>query len=204
MYSKYTNFRLLKKHNFVELNADEICVLENEADDSIFEYKKPCCLINIVNKKLSLSNLYGFHIVTLKVNSPNRITDYRKIWNLAGFAKQGLYDGNYNCIDGRIYLGVYKDELPSFMDDRVNIISLYLPVDVDCFDNILHVFEVNGFTSYHEHRNLIKTLKDLQKSFAHSIVIFEFPKQAKVYVIGQGIENRFADSDIPKMEIIEK
>lgn len=81
MYNKYLNFKLLKRNDLVELSADEICVLENKEDDFIFQSKNPDCLMDIVNKKLSLFNLNKYYICTLKVSSPDRLTDHKKIGN---------------------------------------------------------------------------------------------------------------------------
>lgn len=67
MYNKYFNFKLFKKQNFVGLSADEICVLEKEEDDFIFEYKKPDCLLDIIRKKLCFQNFEQYCICTLKV-----------------------------------------------------------------------------------------------------------------------------------------
>lgn len=205
MYNKYLNFKLLKRNDLVELSADEICVLENKEDDFIFQSKKPDCLMGIVNKKLSLFNLNKYYICTLNVSSPDRLTDHKKIWKLAGFEKPGIYDGSYNCEKERIYFGIFKDFLPGFTNDQVNIILLYLATGIEgYFDKIVYALEKNGFRSYQEKQSLIDTLNCLQKAVDHSIVVYEFPKQAKVYVLGQGVENKFSYNDLPKGEITEK
>lgn len=72
------------------------------------------------------------------------------------------------------------------------------------FDKIVYVLEKNGFRSYQEKQSLIDTLNCLQKAVDRSIVVYEFPKQAKVYVLGQGVENKFSYNDLPKGEITEK
>ena len=205
MYNKYLNFKLSKKKDFIELCADEICILENKEEDIIFEYKKPNCLMEIINRKLSLFDLHKYYILTLKISSPNRITDYKRIWKLAGFETPGIYDGSYNCANERVYFGIYKDFLPYFNSTQINIVLLYLPDNFKfSFKEVIQVFEKNGFVSYHEEQNLIKTLACLQKSINHAIVVYEFPKQAKVYVFGQGVENEFSCKDLPIAEIIEK
>lgn len=205
MYNKYLNFKLLKKNDFIELCADEICILENKEEDFIFEYKKPNCLMEIINRKLSLFDLRKYYILTLKVSLPNRITDYKKIWKLAGFETPGIYDGSYNCANERVYFGICKDYLPYFNSTQVNIVLLYLPDNFEfSFEEVIQVFKKNDFSSYHEEQNLIKTLNCLQKTINRAIVVYEFPNQAKVYVLGQGVENKFSYKDLPKMEIIER
>ena len=204
MYNIYSNFKLSKNKDLVEICADEICSLENKDDDFVFEYKRPRCLMEIVNKKLSLFNLRKYYILTLKVSMPNRLTDYKKIWGLAGFAKHGIYDGSYDCADGRIYFGVYEGNLPQFNNDQVNIILLCLPYDLKySFNDVIRILAKNVFGSSQSEQELLKTLQCLQKTINQSIVVFEIPKQAKVYVLGRGVENGISCTDLPKSEIIE-
>ena len=87
MYYNYSNFKLYKKKNFIVIEADAECVLENITDDIMWKREKCKCIENIVNNKLTLSKSVPYHIVTIKISNYNAVTDYKKIWKLGNGAR---------------------------------------------------------------------------------------------------------------------
>ena len=204
MYYKYFNFKLNKGKNIVELQADEICVLENIKDDTILGYKKPRCLMAIVNKKLSVSNINQYSIYILKKTVYNRITDYKKIWKLGGFEEKGLFDGYYDSENGRVYLGICKEKKANESNTFLYHVTLMVPSKIDfSFEQVFNVFKKNCFYVDKEKQVIIDTLFQLQKLIKNSIVIYEYPHRAEICIIGQHIESKFMFSDLPTSEIIE-
>ncbi len=186
------------------LQADEECVLEKIKDDSIFGYRQCNLLKSIIYKKLASINYVQYHIYTLKVSFHNCLTDYKKIWGLGGFQHRGKFDGYYDLGTERVYFGINDGSETPFSNCFLGQVVLLIPASEEVhYSEIFNIFKENFFCDNLNEKKILEILKVLQKKKENSIVIYEFPHQAKIVILGQAIEEKFNDSDLPQTDIIE-
>ena len=209
MFYNYSNFKLCKKENFVAITADVECILERMEDDNIWKHQSCDFMWKIVSDKLPLLNQDLYHIVTTKILNHNAVTDYKKIWKLGGFKECGAFDGHYDCKNGRIYFGIYKGSFLSNQKAEIKEVSLFVSQNTDIpFENVFSVFKKHCFDGDQEEKNLIVTcfhLMDVMNALdENSIIIYNSPVLAKIYIFGKEIEKKFNDIDLPRANIIER
>lgn len=207
MYYNYSNFKLYKKKNFIVIEADAECVLENITDDIMWKREKCKCIENIVNNKLTLSKSVPYHIVTIKISNYNAVTDYKKIWKLGNFREIGNFDGYYDCGNNRVYFGIYKNA-SSYEEGKVEEVKLFIPNSTEIpFEKIFSIFKEHCFDGGRDEVGLINTCLHLIKVMANidkdSIVVYNSLLYPKIFAFGGGIEKKFDDADLPKTNIVE-
>lgn len=204
MYSEYYNFKISKKKNTVKLSADVRCILETIEDDFIVTHTVPKCLTDIVDNKLFPFCYQTFNVCTLTVPYPNKVTDYKKIWKLCGFEKDGNYDGYYDCNIGRVYLGIYDGTLNKTEKTLPGTVRIYIPKDALLPNELIfNIFKKNCIELDLNKESVLDVLNDLQKLIKGSIIVYGDPYVTEVYVFGDRIEELFAFSDMPQDIIVE-
>lgn len=205
MYNRYYNFDLIRRKNFVELKAEAECVLEKEKDDFYMERKECECLLGPVFKKFSTMKYDSYHICTYKVSQPNIVTNYKKIWGLGNFEKEGLFDDYYDISSGRVYLGIYEGTPHCDQETFSRRISLYVPkgktIDMK---KIFSIIQANSLDINDSKIVVQNILSQLSLSLKEIVIVHSFSNESSVCVFGERVDSMFSQADLPENEVIEK
>lgn len=210
MYSVYNNFQLHKDKDCVKIFADRLLVLESEEDEQNLGIDFPKYLNNLLELKFPVDKYEKYNLYFLMVNNPNRITDYKKIWKLGGFDSNGLYDNFYVVDSGRIYFGITKKDPKFAMSVWMKKISILIdkeqiPRDIQfIFESIFNFFAINKFGYNFNIDRYDDALKNISKIVKNSVVVHKiFANKVGLNLYGDGIEQKFDLSELPKNDIIE-
>ena len=148
----FQNTRIDIRENFVYLSAEPLIQYRDSRDESI-RIVPPSSWT-----RLLYSNLHGKDYVcylTYGICLPrgmcNRITDYKKVWGLLHLPK-GDFDGDYNVGSNRVYFGVVKQTLQTYLDNPFQRTAIISPSGLtvqyqdvfNCFANCQYMFH-NSF-----------------------------------------------------------
>ena len=205
MLFEYYDFNIIKKGNFVRLSAQEHLILESAEDDNNLFHKRCGVLFELIQKKLSLDQYAIYNIYTLNVPSFNRITDHKKIWKLGGFETSGIFDGHYDCKDGRIYFGIFEGCPSTVPHPLVNQVAMYLPKGKRLnAELVFEFFAERQLNLSNANADSIEVLSFLQSAIEDSLLLYERPASTDIFLLGKDLELKFDSSDLPKTNIVER
>ena len=180
---QFNNFSIHKEHHFCELTADSLLQLEHVFDEDYMP-GTPKCWDDTLIKRIPMDDFDVYHIcvLTIACGAYNRITDYKKIWGLQNIAP-GIYDGQYDCSRGRVYLGITKKPAATGFRLPISSLMLLLPNCQTLDPEILFSLFRNclfDFTDTH-YRGIFC---DMQNLIPNSLVLYYSAEQPTLSIWG--------------------
>jgi hypothetical protein len=205
MYNAYNNFQLSKENDRVKISCDSLLVLESKEDDEMISIKFPKCLHNLFESKFPTDKYDIYNVYTLKVANPNKITDYKKIWELGGFDTDGLYDNLYDVDGGRIYFDITKNIHSLIVVFGWEIFQYYYLNIILPFEDIFNLFVRNKYDISFKKEMHDYFLSSLQKLIKESVIIDKISAtRSSLNIYGDNVGQKYDVSELPKVDIIER
>ena len=173
---KFFNDRVTSADRVVQFSVDYVMEYKNESDENWSIYPPPywdSTIAKVIDfRKFDCWNIY---VSKVPHGLHNRITDYKKIWNL-NCITPGFYDNYYDTPNARIYFGIKKEmnteqlsKLSRHLPTLKSIILL-TPKNIN-YSSWEFVFDIFRLRQYDLNGDSIELLKELQSAIFGSYLL---------------------------------